>query len=167
MNETSSPASHSSTTIRFAALPNRRSPKKSESAASSSASSVGRITPLPAARPSAFSTTGKPKRRAAARADASSWAISKAAVGIPCRAMNSLAKTLLPSISAAAWRGPKTGTPRISSSSAIPSASGSSGPTTARSMRTEAAKSAISSTSSTERGTRSAISAIPGLPGAQ
>jgi len=46
--------------------------------------------------------------------------------------MNCLAKTLLPSISAARCVGPKTASPRLARSSAIPRVSGSSGPTTVR-----------------------------------
>ena len=81
--------------------------------------------------------------------------------------MNSLEKTLLPSISAARWLGPKTARPRLASSSASPRVSGSSGPTTVRSIFISSAKSASRCTSSAAIGTQSASAAIPGLPGAQ
>ncbi len=86
---------------------------------------------------------------------------------MPCRSMNCLANTLLPSISAARWLGPKTASPRLASSSATPRVSGSSGPTTVRSIFISVAKSARRWTSSAARGTRSATAAMPGLPGAQ
>jgi hypothetical protein len=70
-------------------------------------------TPLPCARPSALSTTGKPKRAAALRHCAASWTISKSAVGMPWRPMNSLAKTLEPSSSAAPGAGTEDQSPRL------------------------------------------------------
>ena len=93
--------------------------------------------------------------------------MTKGPVGMSCRSMNCLAKTLLPSISAAAFWGPKTKRPRAASSSARPSESGSSGPTTVRSIRLSTAKSASSWISSGEIGTPVASGAVPGLPGAQ
>src|SRR6266571_116328 len=126
-------------------------------------------TPLPAASPSALSTIGNPLffflRRE--RASAAEHATSKRAVGILCFFMNSLAKTLLDSISAAARVAPKTARSRFWNSSTMPRVSGSSGPTRVRSMRIFSAKSASSTMDEGSIGTRSAIFAMPTLPGAQ
>ena len=89
------------------------------------------------------------------------------AVAIPCRRKNSFAKIFDDSICAASRLGPKIGRPRFENSSAIPSDSGSSGPTTVRSNCSFSARSAISTMSPAETGRQSATSAIPGLPGAQ
>jgi hypothetical protein len=81
--------------------------------------------------------------------------------------MNAFAQLLLDSISAAARVGPSARSPRACSASTIPSASGSSGPTTVRSMRCPAAQSASRSISRAPIGTSSASWPIPALPGAQ
>ena len=90
----------------------------------------------------------------------------KEAVGIRWRRMNSLAKTLLRSISAAAWDAPKILRSRFSNSSTIPRVRGSSGPTTVRSMRSFSAKSASSTVLEASMGMQSAAEAMPALPGA-
>ncbi len=81
--------------------------------------------------------------------------------------MNSRAKTLDPSISAAARDGQKMARPRRTNSSEMPSTIGSSGPTTVRSALIVWAKSATSTMLEVSMGTQSASSAIPALPGAQ
>ena len=71
------------------------------SAASASARSCAMMTPLPAARPSALSTTGKPKRSSARRASAGLSTATKSAVGILLCTKKFFAKILLPSSCAA------------------------------------------------------------------
>ena len=63
-------------------------------------------TPLPAASPSAFSTTGKPKRSSALRAFAAFSTVTNAAVGIFLCTKKFFAKILLPSSCAASRSGP-------------------------------------------------------------
>ena len=126
-------------------------------------------TPLPAARPSALTTTGKPNSPEARTLRASSKlsATLNRPVGILWRLMNSLAKTLLPSISAAFFEGPKTRRPRRSNSSTMPMVRGTSGPTTVRPILSRSAKSASPAMSVSASGTFSATSRVPPLPGAQ
>ncbi len=123
-------------------------------------------TPLPAARPSAFTTKGPPAVRMKSTAVSISVKTPYGAVGIPCRRMKSLANAFDHSNSAAARLGPNTGMPRAPSRSASPSASGASGPTTTRPMSCASAQSAIASTSVIGISTVCAIVAIPGFPGA-
>ena len=124
-------------------------------------------TPLPAARPSAFTTTRPPAARAWASAGPSASKDPYAAVGMPAAAMTSLAKAFDPSRRAAAADAPKTATPAAASRSASPSTSGASGPTTTKSMRFSTAQRERASTSSAAMATFSARRAVPGLPGAQ
>ena len=126
-------------------------------------------TPLPAARPSALTTTGKPNSPEARifRACSKSSVTLKRPVGIRWRPMNSLAKTLLPSISAAFFDGPKIFRPRRSNSSTMPMVRGISGPTTVSPIFSRSAKSASPAMSVSARGTFSATSRVPPLPGAQ
>ena len=60
MKETSSPSRNSSTTTRLPASPNSRARMSSSTASSASATVAQMKTPLPLARPSAFTTTGAP-----------------------------------------------------------------------------------------------------------
>ncbi len=83
------------------------------------------------------------------------------------RRKNSFENTFDDSICAASRVGPKIGRPRLMNSSAMPSESGSSGPTTVRSTWRVSARSAISTMSPGATGRQSATSAMPGLPGAQ
>ena len=78
-------------------------------ALSASPSVLQTMTPFPAASPEAFTTTGAPKRRAAAFASATSVCISARAVGMPSSSMSCLANAFDVSISAAARVGPKIG----------------------------------------------------------
>ena len=102
-----------------------------------------------------------------ARALSAVSATRKRPVGILCRSMNCLAKTLLPSSSAALRLGPKTRSPRFSNSSTMPRDSGISGPTTVRSMPVWRAKSDSCSMFESGMATFSATSRVPPLPGAQ
>ncbi len=124
---------------------------------------------MPEARPSAFTTTGKPKGAFLTKASASSGVVQMAypGDGILWRSMKSRAKAFEPSSSAAARLGQKIDSPRRENSSAIPRTMGSSGPTTVRSRRCVCAKSATSTMFEVSMGTQSASSAIPALPGAQ
>jgi hypothetical protein len=137
------------------------------SASSASGKVLHTTTPLPAASPSAFTTTRPPA--ALARASAGPR-VSKApwsAVGMDAARMTSLAKAFDPSSWAAAALGPKTGIPASVSLSASPSTSGVSGPTTTRAIPFPTAHRASPSTSSPGMATFSARRAVPGLPGAQ
>ena len=95
------------------------------------------ITPLPAARPSAFST----RRVGGARRSRSSASSRVASDGVRggrdagLAPSASLARTFEPSSSAAAALGPNAAMPASSSASTTPATSGASGPTTTRSTR--------------------------------
>ena len=81
--------------------------------------------------------------------------------------ITSLAKTLLPS-SSAAWReGPNTRSPSLSNASTSPATSGASGPTTVRSIRSLRAKSNSPAMSVAASSRFTASRAVPALPGAQ
>ena len=147
-SETSSPSSSSSIT---------RGPGNAAAARSpSSSSSVVRHTktPLPEARPSAFTTHG-------GRATASA-----SAVGTPAARITSLANAFDPSIRAASRPGPKTAMPACRSSSATPATSGPSGPTTTSSAPRLRASPSRASPSSARTGWQSPRAAMPGFPGA-
>ena len=73
-------------------------------AASASSSVAATTTPLPAARPSAFTTSGAPRRRTNSRAASASSKRSHCAVGMPAASHSSLVKALLPSSCAAGAR---------------------------------------------------------------
>src|ERR1039457_1226695 len=128
-------------------------------AASASAASWATTTPLPAASPSAFRTTGKPKRPNAIRAWKASSTVTYSAVGIPLCWKKSFAKILLPSRRAASAFGPTMRKPRERKASTTPATSGTSGPTTVRSAPTRRAASRGSP------GTQVATRAMPGFPG--
>src|ERR1039457_6829299 len=128
-------------------------------AASASAASWATTTPLPAASPSAFRTTGKPKRPSAMRAWEAFSAVVYAAVGMPLCCKKSFAKILLPSRRAASAFGPTMRKPRARKASTMPPTSGTSGPTTVRSAPVRRAASRGSP------GTQVANRAMPGFPG--
>ena len=90
-------------------------------------------TPLPAAKPSAFTTIGAPVLAMNCFASSASKNTPYAAVGILYFFIRSLANTLDPSSWAAALDGPNTGIPASFNTSASPATRGASGPTTTRS----------------------------------
>ena len=114
-----------------------RSPARSGSvvsAASASSRSCAMITPLPAARPSVFRTTGKPKRSSAARFVADGRRSRSAAVGIPVCRKKCFANNLAAFERARSRRsGRRCASLRARNSSTTPATSGTSGPTTVRS----------------------------------
>ena len=132
-----------------------------ETVASASSTVSHTTAPLPAASPEAFTTTGAPRSRTYDSASAASLKVRCAAVGTPASTISSLAKALLASIRAASAEGPNTATPCFRKRSAIPAASGASGPTTARSMRCDDAHPASASTSPGPIGTGRASSPMP------
>ena len=131
------------------------------------------ITPLPAASPSAFSTNGGATswRYSLACCFSAAWKLLYAAVGIWFRAMNSFAKSLLPSSWAPACSGPKKqrpfSAPESSRRSCNPSTRGCSGPETIRSMAFSSKNRPRASISPRSRDTFSAHSSVPGFPGLQ
>ena len=158
-------------TISAPASPNRRWTSDSSTAARASSTVAATVTPLPAARPSAFTTMGAPRSSTYARAAAASEKVAAAAVGMPASAHTALRKVLEPSRRAAPADGPNTRTPPARRASARPSTRGCSGPTTTRPMplawhqATTAALSAVSRPPGMAwtAGSR----AVPALPGAQ
>jgi hypothetical protein len=85
-------------------------------------------------------TIGLDDDRRAARIDmacaaSASVNVAYSAVGIPCRTMNALAKSLELSSWAAACVGPKILSPAARNASTTPAASGASGPTTVSAIR--------------------------------
>src|SRR5687768_14861522 len=165
-SETSSPCMNSSTSTSAPAGPKRLRSSMSSMALSASPSVLQTITPLPAASPDALTTTGAPKRRAAAFAPATLVWTSARAVGMPSSRSSCLANAFEVSISAAARVGPKIGSPVARKRSTIPASSGASGPTMVRSTARSRARRSRRSMSSTLIGTHSPSSAIPGFPGA-
>ena len=135
-------------------------------AASASGSVMATTTPLPAARPEAFTTTGAPNSRAAARAVSTVVCIDARAVGTPASRISALANALDVSICAAAAVGPNTGIPCAMQASASPAASGASGPTITASTCSSCASRTRPATSDADVDTQVASAAMPGLPGA-
>ena len=86
-------------------------------------------TPLPAASPSAFTTTCSPSVASARSTSAALLATTNGAVGMPWRATNCLAQTFEPSSRAPAAPGPNVAMSAARSRSASPATSGASGPT--------------------------------------
>ena len=95
-SETSGPSRNSSTTTRSQAA----------AWASASARSVVTTTPLPAARPSSFTTYGAPSASSAAAASSGVVHTKERAVGTPAAAITSLLNALEPSSRAASRDGP-------------------------------------------------------------
>src|SRR5436309_1272410 len=164
--DTSCPTMSSSTTTRAPEVPKALCSMHSAIAASASSSVRQTMAPLPAARPSALTTSGAPTSRQYRRAWVGSSKVENCAVGMPWRSIRFFANTLDPSIAAARALGPKTVRPAAASRSASPATSGTSGPTTVRSMRSRRANATSSSCESTLMSTHDAWRAIPGLPGA-
>ena len=146
--DTSGPSSSSSTTTTAPAAPKDRSTRQLRIAAIASSRSGATTTPLPAARPSAFTTARPPSSSTNALAFSTSSKLPERAVGMPLRCKSSFAKAFDPSRRAAEAVGPKTTTPRACSASASPPTSGSSGPTTTRSGRRWSTRLTICATSS-------------------
>ena len=164
-SETSGPSSRSSITSRRPASPRVPATRKVDAARSASSASSQTTTPLPAASPSALTTTRPPDAAIAARASAMVATVRAAAVGTPAPAMTSFANAFEPSSCAASRPGPKTEMPAARRASARPSTSGASGPTTTRSTRSELARETSASTSSTPTGWHVARLAMPGVAG--
>ena len=136
-------------------------------AATAALRSLQTKTPLPAAKPSAFTTTGTSSRASRySRARAIERNSSNIAVGTSPRWRICLQKSLLPSSCAAFAVGPKMRKPAAVNTSTIPATSGASGPTTVRSMARLCANATNAGISSPVSGTFSAIAAVPALPGA-
>ena len=170
-SDTSLPTRHSSRTIlSAAAVPT--SAAISLIAAIASARFAATTTPLPAARPSAFTTTGvfsSPKSPLSSSriANSGECAVTNFAVGTPCRTIKFFENDLLASSWAASLFGPIIFRPRDSNSSTIPRASDVSPPTNVRSIPLATAKAASPRVSSGLIGTHCATSAMPALPLAQ
>ena len=158
---TSTPSSRSSIKIDCS------SPARDSTASRASALVEQTNTPLPAASPSAFTTSGVSSRasmysRASAARRNSLWL----AVGTSPRCSTFLQKALLPSRRAASAVGPKTLSFFSWNASTMPATRGASGPTTVRSIPCSTAAFASPSMSSTAIGRFSPIRAVPALPGA-
>ncbi len=123
-------------------------------------------TPLPAARPSSFTTYGAPSSSSAAAASSGVVQTNARAVGTPAASITSLANALDPSSRAAHADGPNAAIPAVRTASATPATSGASGPTTTRSTPSEAASAATEGPSSGSTSCSVATAAMPGLPGA-
>src|SRR6516165_164327 len=167
MKLASSPSRNSSTSTSRPASPNW--PANMASAAAIAASVEGTMTtPLPAASPLAFTTSGVRWPRTQAGSKLSRVKVAERAVGMPCRRRNSLAKAFEPSSLAAARRGPKQLKPASAKASAMPATSGASGPTMVRPTRSARAswrRAAMSSAATPMLRTRGSP-AVPALPGA-
>src|SRR5829696_6071728 len=124
-------------------------------------------TPLPAARPSSFTTYGAPDSSSAVSSSAGPPTGHERAVGTPAAAITCLAKDLLPSSCAASADGPKHGIPASRTASAAPATSGTSGPMTTRPAPQSAATRATASGSAASTASCSATARVPALPGAQ
>ena len=166
MKLASSPSRKSSITTRAPASPTALPESIASIAACASATSVATTTPLPAASPSALTTIGAPRPSTQACAAAASVNVRCSAVGMSCRSMKALAKSLELSSCAASRVGPKMRSPAARNASTIPAASGASGPTTVRPTDSRFAKAISVAMSSIGTLTRSGSRAVPALPGA-
>ena len=135
-SEHSGPVSPSSTMTRRPASPKAAPLSLASTSASASARESATSTPLPAARPSVFTTQGPGSERRKRTASSTRSKDPKAAVGTPASSRSSFMNRFDPSKSAPSAPGPTTGVPRRRSRSASPSTSGPSGPTTTRSAST-------------------------------
>ena len=137
-------------------------------ASRASASVVATTTPLPAASPSALTTSGN-----TAPADERPRP-SRHHRTVPItpseyrrRRRSAWQTSCCPPAGAAARVGPQQAMPTASKASVSPATSGASGPGTTRSIALSWAKPTRAGISSTPISTHSATAAIPGLPGAQ
>ena len=165
--DSSAPSSRSSTTTVAPLLPKRPSTSIASMAASDSSALPHTITPLPRARPSAFTATRPSRSRAHALAGAGAVKVSKSAVGIRASRINDLAKALLVSMRPAARLGPKTLKPASRSASPTPASTAASGPRMTRPKRSCLANLTSCTTSVEGMGTLRAMPPVPPLPGAQ
>src|SRR5262245_13135619 len=167
MKLASSPSRNSSTTTVLPAAPNW--PANISSTLAIACPVVSQITtPLPAARPSAFTTSGARCARIQAGSKFARVNVAYAAVGMRCRLRKSFVNAFDPSRRAASLRGPKQRSPAASNASVTPMTSGPSGPTMVRSIRSRFANcrsAAMSSAAMSTLVTRGS-SAVPALPGA-
>ena len=149
-SDTSSPRRHSSITTDRPAAPRWSCRISCSIAASASASVPATTTPLPAANPSALTTSGAPRppHEIASAASASSNR-SQRGPGTPAASATSRAKLLLPSSRAAAAVGPAHAIPAAAHRSAMPATSAASGPGTTRSIASACAKATSASASAT------------------
>ena len=138
MYDASIPSILSSIMILFPASPNFLSTNIMSIDFSASALLSQTITPLPAARPSAFTTTLCSIWLTYSFAFTASLNTSNAAVGILLRFKNCLAQILLDSNCAAFFVGPNIFKPISLNISTIPIASGTSGPTTVKQLFSDA-----------------------------
>ena len=136
--DASTPSILSSINILSPALPNFLSTNIISIAFSASSLLLQTITPLPAASPSAFTTTLWSIPLTYSLASAGSSNTSKVAVGILFLFINSFAQILLDSNCAASFVGPNIFKPFCLNISTIPIASGASGPTTVKQSFSEA-----------------------------
>mmetsp|Transcript_72841 Transcript_72841/g.206714 ORF Transcript_72841/g.206714 Transcript_72841/m.206714 type:complete len:207 (+) Transcript_72841:701-1321(+) len=170
----SSPSSSCSTTISLPASPKALSTMIVFTACRASSSDAGMSTPLPAAMPLALTTTSRPAAYSAltysqAASCSPSVKFLKAAVGSLCLAKKLLEKAFEASSSAAAFEGPKHGTPAFLQASARPAQSGTSGPTKTKATFFSTAKATSPATSESATATLLTFGslAVPPLPGAQ
>ena len=163
---TSGPSSTSSTTTVDPAGPKVPSTSDARMASAASARSAATVTPLPAARPSAFTTARPPSSSTNATAASTSRNRPQRAVGTPRVAITSFANAFEPSIRAAAAFGPNTLRPASRRASPRPATSGASGPTTTRSGSSWSTRLTIPSTSSgCASGMHPATAGDPGVAG--
>src|SRR5919201_85586 len=146
-SESSGPSRRSSTTIFLPLRPKRSSTSMASIAFSASCSLSQTTTPLPRARPSAFTATFPSLSRAQALAGAGCVKASKSAVGMLARRISSLANDLLDSMRPAPRLGPKTLNPACRRASPTPASTAASGPRTMRPSRSCRAKSTRRTTS--------------------
>src|SRR6185437_3151300 len=166
MKLASSPSRQSSTTTRAPALPTALPDSIASTAACASAVVSATTTPLPAASPSAFTTTRPSRESIQQCASRASSKLPQSAVGMPWRRMNSLANRFELSSCAAACVGPKIGRPAARNASTMPSASGASGPTTVSRIDSVRANSTSAGTLSNGTFASAGSRAVPALPGA-
>ncbi|OPZ68781.1 MAG: hypothetical protein BWY81_00714 [Firmicutes bacterium ADurb.Bin467] len=163
--DTSGPSRYSSMTTRLPLLPNARSSMMRRTASSASPRVSQIRTPFPSASPLALTTSGASALFRYSSAPSASSNTSNRAVGMPYFCISRFENALLASISAARASGPKHGMPSACSRSTAPSASGSSGATTAKSIALSPAKRAMPSMSVALIGTHTASFAMPPFPG--
>ena len=144
----------------------RPRPYQSARTARASPTSGVMTTPLPAARPSAFTTIGPFHSSSAPFAASSECTTTARAVGMPWRSMNRFAKILLDSRRPAERLGPKTAMPASRKRSPTPAAIAVSGPSTTRSICSASTRSANVLPSVAAISQFSPREAVPALPGA-
>ena len=144
----------------------KRPPRHSSAQVTARSSDFVTSTPLPAARPSAFTTYGPSISSSRATADSRSKYSADFAVGTRADAMISFANDFDDSMRAASLLGPNTEIFADLSASATPAARGPSGPTTTRSIeRSWHSRTTLCGSFGSTSVTTSPMSASPGLPG--